>query len=162
MLSHMRKPAALVLMVLGLVVASIAFAQTRKNGELLLGDGSAPAGTRVKGGLVLDSASVADGGRALFFSGKGTAVYDFPSLGGTMSALDIVCAEIVNAGTAEGCRFGDQVLLGVDQVLPNAFGNINAYVSAADSFKVRACASGITDAGSFNMPDASYTVRCIR
>jgi hypothetical protein len=64
--------------------------------------------------------------------------------------------------TATGCRFGDQVLLGVDQVLVNAFGNINAYVSAADAVKVRACATGITDGGSFNQPDSGYTARCIR
>ena len=80
---------------------------------------------------------------------------------GTMTALDTYCAES-SAGTATGCRFGDTVMLGIDQVPVNAFGTITAYVSAADAFKVRACASGITDGGSFDMPDASYTVRCIR
>jgi hypothetical protein len=44
----------------------------------------------------------------------------------------------------------------------NAFGTISAYVSAADQFKVRACAVGVTDGGTFDMPDASYTVRCVR
>ncbi len=92
--------------------------------------------------------------------GRGTLIYDFPSLGGTMAPLNTYCATST-AGTATGCAFGDSVLLGIDQVLLDN-GTINAYVSAASTFTVIACASGIVDAGSFNMPDASYTVTCVR
>lgn len=93
--------------------------------------------------------------------GRGTLVYDFPALTGTVTGLDTLCAES-SVGTATGCAFGDGVMLGIDQVLVNSFGNVNAYVSAANAFKVRACVNGITDGGSFNMPDASYTVTCVR
>ncbi len=92
--------------------------------------------------------------------GRGTLAYDFPSLGGTMAPLNTYCATSFT-GAATGCAFGDSVLLGIDQVLLQN-GTINAYVSAADSFTVIACATGIVDAGSFNMPDASYTVTCVR
>jgi hypothetical protein len=117
----------------------------------------------VNGPLYLNSTQpgVFDGGNAIVFTGVGHLDYDFPTLGGASAAVDTVCAES-SAMTATGCRFGDQVLLGVDQVLVNAFGNINAYVSAADAVKVRACATGITDGGSFNQPDSGYTARCIR
>lgn len=104
-----------------------------------------------------------DGGPGICFSGKGVLVWDFQSLGGnSQGANATICAEALTAGTATGCRFGDQVLLGIDQAPVNAFGNIEAYISAADSFKVRACADGITDGGTFDMPDASYSVRCFR
>lgn len=89
----------------------------------------------------------------------GTLVEDLGSTGGTMSAIDTYCVESA-AKTITGCAFNDQVTLGIDQALPNAFGVINAYVSAADTVKVRACGIGITDGGSFNMPDASYTICC--
>jgi len=89
-----------------------------------------------------------------------TLAYDFPSLGGASAALDTVCAES-SALTLNGVVFGDQLLMGIDQVPVNEFGTINAYVSAAGAVKVRACAPGITDGGSFDMPDASYTVRYI-
>ena len=102
-----------------------------------------------------------DGGPGICFTGKGVVIWDFPTLGGTMVNGDTLCSES-NAGTATGCAFGDTVTLGIDQALVNAFGNVNAYVSAADSFKVRACSNGFTDGGAFNMPDASYTVRCFR
>src|SRR3990167_7731486 len=82
-----------------------------------------------------------------------TLVYDFPSLGGASAALDTVCADST-ALTLAGVAFGDQLLMGIDQVPVNAFGTLVPYVSAAGAVKVRACASGITDGGSFNMPDA--------
>lgn len=111
--------------------------------------------------IFVDAGALAVNGISLTPSGRGTLVYDFPALTSLTATLDTVCAES-SAGTATGCAFGDGVLLGVDQVLPNAFGTVEAYVSAANAFKVRACATGITDAGTFNIPDASYTVTCIR
>ena len=103
-----------------------------------------------------------DGGPGICFTGKGVLVWDFQSLTNSPVGNQQACAEALNAGTATGCRFGDTVMLGIDQAPVNALGNIDAYVSAADSFKVRACADGITDGGAFDMPDASYTVRCFR
>lgn len=88
-----------------------------------------------------------------------TKVYDFPTLGGASAALDTVCAES-SALTITGCGFGDRISMGIDQAPVNAFGNLNAYLSAANTAKVRACAVGITDGGSFDMPDASYTICC--
>lgn len=102
-----------------------------------------------------------DGGPGICFTGKGKGDYDFPSLSGPGTALNTVCAES-SAITATGCAFGDTVEIGVDQAVVNAFGTITGYVSAADAVKVRACASGITDGGSFNQPDSGYTVRCFR
>jgi hypothetical protein len=120
---------------------------------------------RVDGVLEIDSRTAnaaCDGGPGICFTGKGTLVYDFASLGGVGQQLNsTICAES-SAGTATGCRFGDTVTLGIDQVYVSALGQLTAYVSAADAFKVVACANGISDGGSFNMPDASYTVRCFR
>jgi len=109
----------------------------------------------------VDAGALNVGGFSFNVTGRGTVVYDFPTLGGNGSPQDTICAES-NAGTATGCAFGDGVLLGIDQAPVNAFGTLNAYVSASGAFKVRACATGITDAGSFNMPDASYTATCVR
>jgi len=108
------------------------------------------------------SGSLVVNGFTFTLKGRGTLVYDFPALTGTPSgSLDTVCASS-SAGTATGCAFGDSVLLGIDQVLPNYFGTITAYVSASSAFVVQACANGFTDGGAFNMPDASYTVTCVR
>jgi len=138
-----------------------ALAQSPRADGLHLGSKNQPV--RIDGPLYIDStkAGVFDGGNAIVFSGIGHLDYDFASLTATAGAMNTVCAES-SAVTATGCRFGDQVLLGVDQALVNSFGVIDAYVSAADQVKVRACAVGITDGGSFNQPDSGYTVRCIR
>lgn len=91
----------------------------------------------------------------------GTKVYDFPSLGGTGASQpgDTICAESSSL-TITGCGFNDRVSLGIDQAKVNAFGTIIPYMSAANTAVVQACAVGITDGGSFNMPDASYTICC--
>ena len=158
----MRKLALLAVPLALVVCAVVADAQVTKADGWHVGTKNTPV--RLGGPVYFDStaaSSTNDGGAGITFSGRGTVVYDFPALSGASAALDTVCAES-SAGTAQGCRFGDTVFLGVDQALVNAFGTINAYISASDAFKVRACAVGITDGGSFNMPDASYTVRCVR
>lgn len=88
----------------------------------------------------------------------GTLDYDFPSLTGP-AALSITCAEST-ALTIAGCTFNDRVTLGVDQARASAFGQIDVYQATATTFKVVACANGITDAGSFNQPDSGYTICC--
>lgn len=96
--------------------------------------------------------------------GRGVLNWDFGALTGTPgqgAPLATIMEESGVAATATGCAFGDAVLRGIDQALPN-FGNVNCYVSAADAVKCRASADGITDGGSFNVPDASYTVTCVR
>lgn len=103
----------------------------------------------------------ADAGKTLIFVGSGTLVYDFPALSGAGAAQDTLCAQSFS-GTATGCAFGDVLTLGIDQTIVNAFGTVTPYLSAANTFVLNACAPGITDAGSFNMPDASYTVGCFR
>ncbi len=110
---------------------------------------------------VAPAVGVFDAGNGIVATGVGHLDYDFPTLGGASAALDTVCAES-GAMTVTGVRFGDTLLLGVDQALVNAFGTVTAFVSAADAVKVRACASGITDGGSFNQPDSGYTVRFLR
>lgn len=92
-------------------------------------------------------------------TGAGILAWDFPALTATAGAMNTVCAESI-AVDAGQCAFGDQLSLGVDQVLPNAFGTVNAYMAGPGAPKVRACAVGITDGGTFDIPDASYTVRC--
>lgn len=89
----------------------------------------------------------------------GRLEYDFPSIPATGAGS--ACQDSA-AGTATGCTFGDQLLLGIDQVPP---ANVNgamptAYISAANTFKVRVC-NDSTDAGAVDWPDASYIVRCI-
>ncbi len=89
----------------------------------------------------------------------GTLDYDFPALGGTGAALDTVCADSASL-TLTGCGFNDRLSMGIDQTKVSAFGQISAYVSAANTVKVTACGQGITDGGSFNQPDSGYTVCC--
>lgn len=91
---------------------------------------------------------------------KGTRDYDFPSLTAAAAELDTVCA-YSPAITVKGVAFGDVCMVGVDQVPVNAFGTLIPYVTAAGQVKVQACAVGITDGGSFNMPDAGYHIRCL-
>lgn len=111
----------------------------------------------MKGGFFAGNAATAStGNRISTMKRCDTLIYDFPSVGGTMAPLDTYCAES-SAATCTGVVFGDQLAMGVDQVLPGS-GTIQPFVSAADAVKLRACANGITDAGAFNMPDASYTI----
>lgn len=89
----------------------------------------------------------------------GTLVYDFAALGNIMAPGTTACEESFPL-TITGCGFNDRVSMGIDQDYVNGFGQIVARVSAADTVKIVACGNGITDGGSFNMPDASYTVCC--
>lgn len=90
-----------------------------------------------------------------------TKVYDFPALGGVNGPLDNICHKAISSLTITGCGFNDRLSNpGVDQALVNEFGFVTAHLSAANTVEIVACAPGITDAGSFNMPDASYTVCC--
>lgn len=89
-----------------------------------------------------------------------TGDYDFPALTGSVLGLDTLCAES-SAITCTGVKFTDTCNVGLDQVVVNAFGNFNAYVSATGAVKVRACADGITDGGTFNQPDSGYWVTCV-
>ncbi len=143
-------------------LSAIAFAQVKtargwevgsKNTALYLNGPVYLPGTQPTG--------VYDGGNGIVASGVGHLDYDFPTLGGASAALDTVCA-VSSAMTVTGVRFGDQLMLGIDQVTVNAFGTITAYVSASDAVTIRACAQGITDGGSFNQPDSGYTVRYFR
>lgn len=109
-----------------------------------------------KAGGFVGSGSTSDTANRINAMKRCSRIIDFPPLGGTMTALDTYCAESF-AVTCTGVVFGDQLSFGVDQVLPGG-GIITPYVSAADAVKLRACASGITDAGAFDMPDASYTI----
>ncbi len=159
----MRKLAFLSVVSVVLVVAFVAHAQQRNPQDGSWGVGSKDTAVKIKGLLYIDdrNPNQNDGGAGISYSGRGVLVFDFAALTATAGAMNTVCQES-SAGTANGCTFGDTVSLGVDQVLPNAFGTVNAYISAANAFKVRACAVGITDGGTFDIPDASYTVRCIR
>lgn len=112
------------------------------------------------GGLYVGATSYTDTANKVSTINRCTLVNDFPSLGGTgaLQPGDTICATSDKTATCSGVVFGDQLSFGIDQAPVNAFGNINCYVSAADAVKCRACATGITDGGSFNMPDASYTI----
>jgi hypothetical protein len=105
-----------------------------------------------------------DGGPGICFTGKAVLVQDFPALpspAGLLTVGNHICDESDWGQTATGVRFGDTCTLGIDQAYVNAAGFCNGYVSAADTVKVRCCGF-LNDAGSFNMPDASYSVRCFR
>ena len=146
--------------------------QQRINGELVMGGANTPV--RIKGPLFLDSSASnilaytasTDGGvgsvsaqQALQVGTKALINYDFPSLSSGMVALATACADSSSV-TIANCPFGSQLHLGVDQALVNGFGTVTPYLSAANTAFVRACSQGITDGGSFNMPDASYIIRC--
>lgn len=135
-----------------------AHACTRKNGKLVCGDSTTPV--VIKGTLFVDGPPAGnDGGSGFTQSGRGTLVYDFPSIPAT--GANSACQDSA-AGTAPGCRFGDTVTLGIDQVVPAKNGPPPvAWISAANQFTVRVCNTS-TDAGAVDMPDASYTVRCFR
>lgn len=82
--------------------------------------------------------------------------YDFAPITGTHSA----CLTAVTKATVTGCGFGDTVVMGADQTIVADI-VLFPYVSAANEVSLRACAAGITDAGTADMPDASYDFRCI-
>jgi hypothetical protein len=119
---------------------------------------------RMEGPVEIDGRSSCDGGSAICFTVKGKVVWDFPALpdpAGLLTVGNHLCAESSATASLPGCTFNDTLQLGIDQALPNAFGTVNAYLSSAENAKIRACGF-LNDAGSFNMPDASYTVRCTR
>lgn len=84
--------------------------------------------------------------------------YDFPAASASNVALGTVCYDSKTCAIAH-CPFGSQLQVGVDQVLAAGPGTLTAYLSAKDTAFVRECAA-MTDGGTFNMPDASYLVRC--
>lgn len=88
-------------------------------------------------------------------------IYDFPALSGSAGAgvQTTVCA-YSNPLTITGVRFGDGCSVGVNTGQPSEFGLISPVVTAASTVKIQACALGYTDGGTFDMPDASYTVHC--
>jgi hypothetical protein len=91
-------------------------------------------------------------------STKALINYDFPGAQASNIALGQPCFDSPTA-TIANCPFGSQLLLGVDQALATGPGTLTPYLSAANTVFVRECAQ-MTDAGTFNMPDASYLVRC--
>lgn len=163
----MKRPALVGAFVAGVLAAAVftvheAEAQQRRNGKLYLGDATTPV--IVKGTLTVDGPAAGnDGGAGVTSSYRGKVEYDFPSLGGVGSGLatTITCADS-NAVTVTGCGFGDQLLLGMDQVRVNSFITFTPYMTAADTAKVQACCVGINDAGSCDQPDSGFTVRCVK
>jgi len=154
----MRKLAPAILA--ALVFGVIALAQTRgSDGFWRVGTKDTPV--RIGGPLYLqaDHAGAFDGGQGLTSIAKTTTAlnYDFAPITGTHSR----CVTAVNTATVTPCRFGDQVLWGADQTIVADL-TLHPYLSAANTVSLRACATGITDGGSADMPDASYTFRCIR
>lgn len=90
-------------------------------------------------------------------TGRGTLNYDFAPITGTHSR----CLTAVTTSTATGCAFRDSVVWGADQTIAADI-ELFPFVSAANVVSLRACATGITDGGSADMPDASYVFTCIR
>lgn len=99
---------------------------------------------------------VSDTNNKIAYSLEGTMVNDFPAI--TIATGN--CKTSYRDGVVTGCTFNDTLSLGVDQTLPEDI-VLFPYLSAANTFKIRACITGITDAGSIDLPDASYTIRCI-
>lgn len=112
----------------------------------------------------IDAGSLTVGGVTLNVS-RGTLIYDMPPLptGGLITAGDShICHDSVTTATVASCPFGSTLALGIDQILPAAvFGTCNPYLSAANTAIVRCCGFQ-NDAGAFNVPDASYTITCIK
>lgn len=148
-------------------VGELVEGQVPKADGLHLGSPNKPV--KIDGVLHLDSRTNngtvggCDGGNGLCFTGKAVLVQDFPTLptNGLLSGGSHVCDESDWGQTATGVRFGDTCTVGIDQAYVNSNGFCQGYVSAADEVKVRCCGM-TTDGGSFNMPDASYSVRCFR
>jgi hypothetical protein len=94
---------------------------------------------------------------AITSSTKAIINYDLPALAATFGGPN--CFDTRTA-TIANCPFGSALLLGVDQVLAGN-GTVQPYLSAANTVIVRGCVSGVDAGNSFDMPDASYIVRCI-
>lgn len=91
-----------------------------------------------------------------------TIVYDFPELSG-VGDLATVCA-YSKAATIKGLAFGDLCVFGMDQDRGDAgvAGTLIPYVVGANTARIQACATGLTDGGTWDIPDASYTLRCFK
>jgi hypothetical protein len=125
--------------------------------------GSKNVAVKVDGPIELDGRGgrACDGGTGLCFTGKGSLAWDFVALTNTSAAMQTICIDS-DAGSAPGCLLGDQVLLGSTASLPATFGTLQGFISSDEAFKVRACATGLTDAGTFDMPDSVFKLRCFR
>jgi hypothetical protein len=108
----------------------------------------------IQGGITIGT-----NGAAISKSPVGTLIYNFPALSGPNTTLGTVCAASPSFAVSDA-GFPATCVLGVDQVPVNAFGTLIPYVASEGFVFVQACASGITDGGSFDMPDATYSVRC--
>lgn len=111
----------------------------------------------------IDAGTLSVGGLSLNIS-RGTLVYDMPALptNGTFAIANNICHDSVTTATLAACPFGSTLALGIDQVLPaSSFGTCTPYLSAANTGIVRCCGAQV-DAGTWNIPDASYTITCIK
>lgn len=88
-------------------------------------------------------------------STKALINWDFPPLINAIGSLQTADSVGVTIGS---CPFGSQLSLGMDQAMP-AGGTVVPYLSAANTVFGRASLQ-IFDGGTFNLPDASYLVRC--
>lgn len=147
--------------------------QQRINGELVIGGANTPV--RMKGTVFLDTlapnpqayTASTDGGvpslsaaqQGLQQTSKCVINYDLPAASASNVALGTICQDTATC-TISNCPFGSQLLLGVDQVLAAGPGTLTPYLSGANTAFVRGCAQ-MDDAGTFNMPDASYVIRCM-
>lgn len=89
----------------------------------------------------------------------GTLNYDFPPIDPTANGP---CVYSVATISVPGIKAGALCILGYD-LQPSASmltGHIDPVITAQNVIKLQACADGIIDGGSFNPPDASYTVGC--
>lgn len=85
----------------------------------------------------------------------GVVNYEFPVVTGTHAR----CAQSSTA-TITGCGFNDRLTMGTDQTLDRTLVQTIPVVTAANTVAVQLCATGITDGGSYDSPDASFTVCC--
>lgn len=111
----------------------------------------------------IDAGTLTVGGVTLNVS-RGTLTYDMPALptNGTFAIANNICHDSVTTATLAACPFGSTLALGIDQVMPaSSFGVCHPYLSAANTGIVRCCGAQV-DAGTWNIPDASYTITCIK
>lgn len=142
----MKRP----VLILGLLIAAVAWAATYSGIDELP--------RYLKGGVFVGSGATSSSANKVATMKRCTLVYDFPSIPATGAGS--ACQDSA-AATCTGVVFGDQLLLGVDQVPPVASTNNGTmpmpFVSAADAVKVKVC-NDSTDAGAVDWPDASYTI----
>lgn len=107
----------------------------------------------------LDAGAISGNGISITPTGRGTLNYDFPPITGTHSA----CAVAATTATVTGCTFGDKPLMGSDQTMGQSGTHYTLFpfVSAANTVSLQACATGVTDGGTADPPDASYYFTCI-